>query len=654
MPPPPGSDLKVPREQIDDADLLLRTVREDTAMRSEIGGRRYRGLCPFHGERSPSFVVFMAADHRGYHCFGCGAHGANAADYVQARKPELDFLGALAYLGLRPGVRTRLPAPASQAAPPPKAAHIPARPQRGPDHRYDYRDAAGVLRYQVCRWDLTEAEQALYQKTKIFSQRRPNGHGGWTWTSVPAEARLLYRLPELLADLAADPAASVWVLEGEKDVDTARAAGLRGVTTNSGGAGTWPSHCSALLTGRTVILPPDHDDAGLAHAWVVADDLRRAGATVKILDLAAAWPACPPKGDVTDFLAVYHPDALRVLAAYAPALAGADPATGELAGDVAALLADLPDPDQVAALEAEVATLRATLAAHDTLLLGNPKLAPSDRVGVYALQRWLEQHDMPLGTDVEVCQKALAQEWSVSADTVSRWLDRFQKMQIAEHRTAVVSVAVVGRDGRPAGRRYQTRTVLNCAAAPLAAEVTVLVSPAGKHGQQHGGAREQKAPCPACGAPPEHQEVVTAYRCQKCHHTYTVLDIPASPPAPAPDAPAGAPPPATAPASAPLPLVGSPTAGGTSLRAVADAVRAEWAPPDLDPVTPPDPAYGPPLDPDVPDYWQPCKRCHTFNPRRAPNGGWACGCWLDPPIPPPPPDAGARATPVLYEEEEIL
>lgn len=37
------------------------------------------GLCPFHSERTPSFVVYP--DKKDYHCFGCGAHGT-VIDYV--------------------------------------------------------------------------------------------------------------------------------------------------------------------------------------------------------------------------------------------------------------------------------------------------------------------------------------------------------------------------------------------------------------------------------------------------------------------------------------------------------------------------------------------------------------------------------------------
>lgn len=36
-------------------------------------GATYKGLCPFHEEKSPSFMVQAGDSH--YHCFGCGAHG---------------------------------------------------------------------------------------------------------------------------------------------------------------------------------------------------------------------------------------------------------------------------------------------------------------------------------------------------------------------------------------------------------------------------------------------------------------------------------------------------------------------------------------------------------------------------------------------------
>jgi len=43
------------------------------------GGANYMGLCPFHGEKSPSFSVSPSKQF--YHCFGCGRNG-NAIGFL--------------------------------------------------------------------------------------------------------------------------------------------------------------------------------------------------------------------------------------------------------------------------------------------------------------------------------------------------------------------------------------------------------------------------------------------------------------------------------------------------------------------------------------------------------------------------------------------
>jgi len=45
------------------------------------GGANYLGLCPFHGEKTPSFSVSPTKQF--YHCFGCGVHG-NAIGFLMA------------------------------------------------------------------------------------------------------------------------------------------------------------------------------------------------------------------------------------------------------------------------------------------------------------------------------------------------------------------------------------------------------------------------------------------------------------------------------------------------------------------------------------------------------------------------------------------
>jgi DNA primase len=65
-------------------DLLNRVDIVDVVSRYvqlKKGGANYLGLCPFHGEKSPSFTVSPAKQF--YHCFGCGEHG-NAIGFMMA------------------------------------------------------------------------------------------------------------------------------------------------------------------------------------------------------------------------------------------------------------------------------------------------------------------------------------------------------------------------------------------------------------------------------------------------------------------------------------------------------------------------------------------------------------------------------------------
>ena len=64
---------------------LLRSIVSHTVALKKIG-REWKGLCPFHNEKTPSFNVF-ADGH--YHCFGCQAHGTVFDFVMQAER--IDF-----------------------------------------------------------------------------------------------------------------------------------------------------------------------------------------------------------------------------------------------------------------------------------------------------------------------------------------------------------------------------------------------------------------------------------------------------------------------------------------------------------------------------------------------------------------------------------
>jgi DNA primase len=71
-------------------------------------GRTYKGLCPFHSERTPSFVVYP--DSGNWHCFGACSDGGDVFSFVM-RIENVDFRGALEILARRYGVPLEPPTP---------------------------------------------------------------------------------------------------------------------------------------------------------------------------------------------------------------------------------------------------------------------------------------------------------------------------------------------------------------------------------------------------------------------------------------------------------------------------------------------------------------------------------------------------------------
>jgi hypothetical protein len=201
--------------------------------------------------------------------------GGGVMDFL-AREKGLRGQDAIAWL------RREVGAPfedrATDKDPPPKAQLVAT---------YDYIDENGEVLFQVCRFT-----------PKTFRQRRPDpsSPGGWAW-GVKGVRQVPYRYAEVLSAIARHD--MVFLVEGEKDADNLAKEGLW-ATCNAMGAGKWSDELSALLTGATVCILPDNDDAGRAHAAQVAASLKGRAKSVRVLELHDL----PPKGDVSDWLAM--------------------------------------------------------------------------------------------------------------------------------------------------------------------------------------------------------------------------------------------------------------------------------------------------------------------------------------------------------------
>lgn len=74
-------------------------------------GKNYKGLCPFHGENTPSFVV--SPDKGIYKCFGCG-EGGNVISFI-SQLEAISYPQAILKLAQRAGIQTDLVASLSQS-----------------------------------------------------------------------------------------------------------------------------------------------------------------------------------------------------------------------------------------------------------------------------------------------------------------------------------------------------------------------------------------------------------------------------------------------------------------------------------------------------------------------------------------------------------
>lgn len=85
-------------------DLLARVDIVDVVGRHvqlKKGGQNFLGLCPFHGEKSPSFTVSPSKQF--YHCFGCGAHGSAIGFLMELR--GLGYVEAIRELAQQAGLQ---------------------------------------------------------------------------------------------------------------------------------------------------------------------------------------------------------------------------------------------------------------------------------------------------------------------------------------------------------------------------------------------------------------------------------------------------------------------------------------------------------------------------------------------------------------------
>jgi hypothetical protein len=223
--------------------------------------------CPFHEDKNPSMSLNLAKGI--WNCHSCGKAGG-VLDFermMMATDSETAWSEIYRIMGMER----------------PKTSRTLVKV-------YDYTDVTGKVLYQKLRYE-----------PKEFSQRQPDGNGGW-WYNLHGVKKVLYKLPDVVT------AKVVFVVEGEKDADNLRLALTVAdvkdvaVTTTFDGAGHWKPEYAPYFTGRMVVVLRDNDAKGKAHQQTVCASVKPYAAKVKAVEL----PDVPAKEDISWWLASGH------------------------------------------------------------------------------------------------------------------------------------------------------------------------------------------------------------------------------------------------------------------------------------------------------------------------------------------------------------
>ena len=171
------------------------------------------------------------------------------------------------------------PAPTYNLASPPEDA--PPPPIEGVTAYYQYMDLAGDVLYYVCRID-KDGDKSFFPLSWDLTSK------AWVKKSWPAP-RPLFGLEQL----GNRPDAPVLLVEGEKCALAARkiVGGAYVVLTWPNGGNSWNKTDWSPIYGRSVLIWPDMDEAGVKAAQAIANTLHPKCSPLKVLDVQAVTTA---------------------------------------------------------------------------------------------------------------------------------------------------------------------------------------------------------------------------------------------------------------------------------------------------------------------------------------------------------------------------
>ncbi len=94
----------------------------------------------------------------------------------------------------------------------------------------------------------------------------------------------------------------VFIVEGEKDVETMENLGYIATTSPNGAGSKWKENYTECINGFDVIILADNDEVGFNHATNIAENIIQTARSVKLVPSQALYEPLKPKGDISDIV----------------------------------------------------------------------------------------------------------------------------------------------------------------------------------------------------------------------------------------------------------------------------------------------------------------------------------------------------------------
>lgn len=258
--------MKIVYENVSDR---LQTILSRLKGVKKVGPNTYRAYSPLRDEKEPSLYITEKPDGTILMC----DHGGG------------DTKAILEAIGLT--MRILFPDGGSSGSEP-KGSD----PERKVAAIYQYLDTNGEL----------VAEKVRYTNKTFF------------WRSKKPDGSYDYHKPKnvpLYNGTVLEKTEAVFLVEGEKDVDTLTKYGLPAVSLPNGAH--WENEYVAYFSDKVIIILPDNDGAGRGYAKAALKALKPTNYNTGIMQLNNWWSEIPEKGDVSDYIAAKGEEAVAKL-----------------------------------------------------------------------------------------------------------------------------------------------------------------------------------------------------------------------------------------------------------------------------------------------------------------------------------------------------